>query len=541
MTNYFAKTKPAKYQASDHRQIEITDSLITFIAGDLLPLSVVDSQNFRNLMEKADSRYQMPSRKHMSTKLLHEKSTEIRNNVKYQLQKAKSVCLTIDLWSNRQMKAFMGITGHFILDWSMQSVMVCCSRFKGKHTADNIRHEYEEMVASFEIADKVSTIVSDNASNMVKAFKFGLPGFEGDKLQADEDSDKEVDEEDDLSELDEEEDPFDHIPKHSRCYAHTLQLVVKDGLRDCTSHIKTVIGKASSLVSFVRRSIHASEILEDEGRLQACNATRWNSQMVMIRSVLNVGEDKLKQIDCSVKLSTYERKLLVELSSILEPFEKATLLVQKEKNVSGSLPIPVTLGLKHQIKQLMLTYNNKMISTLKSSLESRFEIYECDTSYMLSSMLDPRFKQRWCVEENVARMTELLKQTVAHINPCSSDDDEFINSPPAKKAKADLFSFMPTTPTSKRVRHQSSGPSEVDFYLGEPCIEMSEDPLGFWKKNAGRFPQLAISATKYLAIPASSAPVERLFSIAGKVFRPDRSRLNDDTFERLMFIKCNGK
>ena len=36
-------------------------------------------------------------------------------------------------------------------------------------------------------------------------------------------------------------------------------------------------------------------------------------------------------------------------------------------------------------------------------------------------------------------------------------------------------------------------------------------------------------------------PVERLFSIAGKVFRPDRCRLTDHTFEILMFIRCNNK
>ena len=33
--------------------------------------------------------------------------------------------------------------------------------------------------------------------------------------------------------------------------------------------------------------------------------------------------------------------------------------------------------------------------------------------------------------------------------------------------------------------------------------------------------------------------VERLFSIAGKVFRPDRCRLKDEMFERLMMIRCN--
>ena len=59
--------KGMKYDRSDMRQIQITDSLVTFIAGDLMPLSVVDSKYFRNLMEKANSKYQMPSREYLSS------------------------------------------------------------------------------------------------------------------------------------------------------------------------------------------------------------------------------------------------------------------------------------------------------------------------------------------------------------------------------------------------------------------------------------------------------------------------------------------
>ena len=40
---------------------------------------------------------------------------------------------------------------------------------------------------------------------------------------------------------------------------------------------------------------------------------------------------------------------------------------------------------------------------------------------------------------------------------------------------------------------------------------------------------------------ASSAPVERLFSIARKVFRPERCRLADTTVFKLMFIISNNK
>ena len=72
---------------------------VIYIAGDLLPLSTVDSDNFKYLMERAEPRYQLPSRTFLTSKLLHEKSTEVKNNLKSQLKKAPCICLTIDLWS----------------------------------------------------------------------------------------------------------------------------------------------------------------------------------------------------------------------------------------------------------------------------------------------------------------------------------------------------------------------------------------------------------------------------------------------------------
>ena len=53
------------------------------------------------------------------------------------------------------------------------------------------------------------------------------------------------------------------------------------------------------------------------------------------------------------------------------------------------------------------------------------------------------------------------------------------------------------------------------------------------------YPTLAVIAKPVLSVSASSAPVELLFSVACKSFRPDRCRMKDTTFENLIFIKCN--
>ncbi|KAG7166748.1 Zinc finger BED domain-containing protein 4-like 5 [Homarus americanus] len=77
----------------------------------------------------------------------------------------------------------------------------------------------------------------------------------------------------------------------------------------------------------------------------------------------------------------------------------------------------------------------------------------------------------------------------------------------------------------------------VSLYLNQPCLQEDGDHLGYWK--AKQFPVLTRLAPKYLAIPATSAPVERLFSIAGKLFRPERCNLSNKRFEQLMMIRCN--
>jgi hypothetical protein len=84
----------------------------------------------------------------------------------------------------------------------------------------------------------------------------------------------------------------------------------------------------------------------------------------------------------------------------------------------------------------------------------------------------------------------------------------------------------------------------VDYWLvpeigfQQHRTDPAQDPLLWWARNEGVFPHVAKLAKKYLAIPASSAPSERVFSatklqIEGKRYRLLPSHLSQQVFVRL--------
>ena len=87
--------------------------------------------------------------------------------------------------------------------------------------------------------------------------------------------------------------------------------------------------------------------------------------------------------------------------------------------------------------------------------------------------------------------------------------------------------------------HQVGLSFEIKEYFSLPCIPDDDNILGSWKSSRDKYSTLTRLAAIYLATHASSAPVERIFSIGGKIFRPERCRLNNDLFQTLMFIRCN--
>ena len=87
--------------------------------------------------------------------------------------------------------------------------------------------EYEETLVNYDISNKICSIITDNASNMMKAFNFTLLGYEPEgKLRENaesKDSDSEYEDEVDIHCT--KIDIFECLTNLIPCYADMLQLV----------------------------------------------------------------------------------------------------------------------------------------------------------------------------------------------------------------------------------------------------------------------------------------------------------------------------
>ena len=276
------------------------------------------------------------------------------------------------------MRAYIGITGHFTEDFKLQSVMLACHRFKGSHTADNILAAYQQVLATYNVEDKVAAVITDNAANMLKAF-ITLPGMYRDAVDNLDIEDEDDDEYEMITSFD-----FDVVGEHISCFLHTLQLVVKEGLQNIGA-VSSTIAKASKMVSYVRKSSLASDLLDGGPKLQAKNDTRWNSTNKMLKSILHADTEKLDQLDCPTKLTKYELTLIREVTDILSPFESATTQCEGQNIVTSSLVIPCVRGLRAEMEELSSTYKSKMVATLRSSIDRRLTKFEQTENFQIAA------------------------------------------------------------------------------------------------------------------------------------------------------------
>jgi len=150
----------------------------------------------------------------------------------------------------------------------------------------------------------------------------------------------------------------------------------------------------------------AEELANINLKLTTKNATRWNSTLFMIRSVLKLTPDQLvaikekmpsktkkqRKAKSNFSLSQLEREKILELKQLLEMFEFVTNELQSNK-ISISRVYPCVRFLQNNLLKNIETYPHtaELRKNYCASLMKRFgALIERDV-FLVSTFLDPNF------------------------------------------------------------------------------------------------------------------------------------------------------
>ena len=162
-----------KYEKESWQYQTITRKLAVFIASSSVLNSIVETEEFRSLIQTLNSRYQVPSRTLIGAEIDHV-LLDLKGKIQSYLVNARKITICADVWTKKGMStSYLGLIAHFFCrhDLKRHIATIAVRRLPHPHSADNIRALMDDVLLEWEIPlSKVEVVITDNASNMVKAF-----------------------------------------------------------------------------------------------------------------------------------------------------------------------------------------------------------------------------------------------------------------------------------------------------------------------------------------------------------------------------------
>jgi len=276
------------------------------------------------------------------------------------------------------------------------------------------------------------------------------------------------------------------------------------------------------------------------------------------------------------QLSPAHWKAIPGMRSMYAPWVELVLLLEHGFKVTSSLVLPLIPSLYARTAQDQPFFDVDTEEALDNVpryvLEGREVLHkelgekffaDMDISkvedFALATVLDPRFKNLdfpgltlW--DDGGLTKAEVYKWLRGAWNdplkswrPRSSSEGATADAgqapppPPAAKRMrpSGLLAFALETPAMP-VAHVTSVPDELDTYLSLPQASyVGTDVLQWWREHQGMLPNLTRMARQYLAKPASSASIERVFSRAGRYHNDLKKSTKDTSIETLLMVALN--
>lgn len=557
---------------TDGDQKELDNLLAKFVIGCELPLHFVSREEFIAFCMKLNSLYVVPSTYKLFTHAISPMKAESDFEILAVMQNALSIDITFDAWSSRKMVSYMGLCAHFIdpHTGAARNEALGCSYFDGSHTGERMAQWTFSCLKKWDLLEgKVTRVGSDNAFAAVKAVRELLSNqYEIDEessaileLEADEETERLVDGtvshmQSSLmtgckDELKKQLMASGHLEQQFGCAAHLLQLSVKDFMERKLG----VRGKMSKLVSRITNFIHSTkkslrcgEIYKDKkfNFVMPC-ITRWGSQYKMLLSIVK-HQEHLELFPTDLKHAPPKRgelSVVQELLDALEPAHLFTEALQSRESTVG-LVVPGLRLMDAQLSDEECSSPNSPAELFKSDVKKHMGHLLESKFYKVAAVLDPRVAYGMKSDAGALAITREAMQLAHDVakeagkkSPEKAEPEE-----PAVKKRRTLFSLVQATPKPKA---QTFGDTveeqiqlELNLYLNDTATlygNLEISPSMYWKSNGAKFTTLAKIAAYSNGAPASTAEVERLFSVAGRIMRPHRACLTPQNGECLTILK----
>jgi hypothetical protein len=191
--------------------------------------------------------------------------------------------------------------------------------------------------------------------------------------------------------------------------------------------------------------------------------------------------------------------------------------------------------------QIKTVAGRKFRATLAIQLKSRLDKYESITACRIATLMDPRFKKSGFNSTAIANEAVLaVREEIRSLEEMSLLNENDVEMPKKKqKTQNNLMGLLSTYVAAKNPDspHDESYTDVLANYLDTATVHMDTDVYQWW--HARHTSILYKVALKYLSIPATSVPSERLFSQAGILLNQKRSKLTSEHTDMILFLNQN--
>lgn len=378
--------------------------------------------------------------------------------------------------------------------------------------------------------------------------------------------------------------------------AHALDNLIKKACQ--TSEMGSLLAKQTGAVKYIRKSNTANRFLREKQielhrvtpnpfdqyhtslgwntyprnplRLVISGKTRWwslkkqNKRFLRLKpAIIPTLEAQLERDDIKpekkhfFEFSANDWKVLEHLDDILEPFKRAIKVLEGEKYPTLSMATMYAFSLQQFVQNRTELLNDRsdwhsrvrsFLRFLKAGIKELCE--SLPEEAFIASLLDPRYMDTFIPEPLRElywnRLAELIEAERNGEEVQVPDMSQAAIVPPPQQARVGTRSH-PNPPPKKLSIEQIM---DQNFSSKAACqaTEMPYRNLGlvkgvraleWWRLKQGIYTLESRLARRYLAIPASSAPCERLFSTGGRVLEKRRASLKPETAKAIVLLHNN--